>query len=284
MKKIFLGLLLNLLLLLISSEANAIKTKNSVGIDNIKTFNGVTSSSGVKTSNGIVNPVALLTQSVFYYDPFYSGSFSGTPANNDPIGTLNDRYGRGTWQLTQATGTSQPLYQSNSGKPYLLFDGVDDVLLTGLIDSSSYFGQSVSLIVVLRSDSVAGTNQNVIKYIGPTGPTRLLGIQVNTQIPNWISGATQNATSTYGTFKVFAGVKATGTNTKKVYTNGVLEATGNAVDITHATENMFLGSFRNAVPYAGFQGGIGEVVAFNFVLSDDQIIALTNYFRNRRAI
>lgn len=225
----------------------------------------------------------LLSTSVFYYDPFYSGSWAGTPANNDPIGTMNDRYGRATWQLTQAIGISQPLYQANSGKPYLLYDGIDDVLLTVPIDSSLYFPQVATVLMTLNSTNVA-TNKVALKYIGANAAARLLGVQSNAHIMNWISGGALNVTSAYTSFKVLGGTRVTGTNTKFGYTNGVREVTGNAVNITHAVESMFVGAFRNTVIYAGFQGGIGELVAWGTALSAYDVNLLSKYFMQRRGL
>lgn len=227
----------------------------------------------------------LLSQSVFYYDPFYSGSWSGTPANNDPIGTFNDRYGRATWQLTQPSGTSQPLYQSNSGKPYLLYDGVDDVLLTASINSTTDFsGQKVTILQTLNDTSSGVTNVNAVKYVGATSPTRLIGVQMNNQIPTWQAGGATNCSSTYNSFKVFGGVKATGTGTRIAYTNGKAESTGNGVDITNGSDNMFVGAFRNSAVYGAFTGWMGEYVGWNTALTAYDVNLLSRYFMARRGL
>ena len=48
-------------------------------------------------------------------------------ADTDPVARFNDQSGKGN-NATQATTTKRPLYKTNSGKPYLSFDGTDDTL------------------------------------------------------------------------------------------------------------------------------------------------------------
>lgn len=49
-------------------------------------------------------------------------------ADGDPVGLVLDKSGN-NYDLAQATASSRPIYKiDGSGKPYLLFDGVDDYL------------------------------------------------------------------------------------------------------------------------------------------------------------
>ena len=57
-------------------------------------------------------------------------------ADNDPVGRFNDKSGKGN-NLTQGTGTKRPLYAANGGKPYELYDGTDDHLLSSIIPGAA---------------------------------------------------------------------------------------------------------------------------------------------------
>lgn len=54
-----------------------------------------------------------------------------TYANDDPVGTFTDQIGSA--DLT-STGTERPLFKTNSGDPYLEFDGINDKLV-GTVES-----------------------------------------------------------------------------------------------------------------------------------------------------
>lgn len=68
-------------------------------------------------------------------------------ADGDAVQQANDKSGNGR-NVTQATSTARPLYKTGSGKPYLQYDGVDDVLLTAsgqtLKDGSGQFWVAAS--------------------------------------------------------------------------------------------------------------------------------------------
>lgn len=64
----------------------------------------------------------------------FQDSVGTTPvvADSDPVGRANDQSGRGN-NAVNATSGQRPLWRSNSGKPYLSFDGSDDRLVTTFV-------------------------------------------------------------------------------------------------------------------------------------------------------
>lgn len=79
-----------------------------------------------------------------WYDPsdmstLFQDSAGTTPvtAVDQPVGLMLDKSGRGN-HATQTTTTKRPLLkQDGNGKYYLLFDGVDDFMVTNSIDFTS---------------------------------------------------------------------------------------------------------------------------------------------------
>lgn len=75
---------------------------------------------GTLAGGGAWTPASLASITHWYRVRDLSGY-----ANNDPVGTLPDLIG--TADLA-STLTARPLYQTNAGDPYLLFDGINDQL------------------------------------------------------------------------------------------------------------------------------------------------------------
>lgn len=97
-----------------------------------------------------------------WYDPsdlttLYQDSAGTTPvtAHGQPVGLMLDKSGNGR-HASQPTAASRPLYQSVGGLQYLLFDGIDDFLVTGSIDFTATDKVSVFAGVRKLSDAAAG--------------------------------------------------------------------------------------------------------------------------------
>ena len=111
------------------------------------------------------SPAALFTgsqQGVWYDFSDLSTMFqdaAGTvpvTAPGQPVGRVLDKSGNGN-HATQSTDTLRPIYQIDAnGKPGLLFDGVDDFLVTPSIDFSASDKMLVSAGVRKLSDAAAG--------------------------------------------------------------------------------------------------------------------------------
>ena len=99
-----------------------------------------------------------------FYDPSDLSTLFQDTAGTQPVtaagqsvARINDKSGRGN-HATQANAASRPLYQvDGAGRGYLLFDGVDDSLATGIIDFTSTDKMTVIAGVRKLSDATAGS-------------------------------------------------------------------------------------------------------------------------------
>lgn len=91
------------------------------------------------------NPIALFAagEQGVWYDPsdlstLFQDAAGTIPvtAAGQPVGRVLDKSGRGN-HASQATATSRPILQQSGGLWSLLFDGVDDWMVTGNIDFSA---------------------------------------------------------------------------------------------------------------------------------------------------
>lgn len=97
-----------------------------------------------------------------WYDPsdlstMFQDSAGTTPvtAVGQPVGKILDKSGRGN-HATQSTAGYKPLLQTENGRNYLAFDGLDDFLVTGNVDFSSTDKIAVAAGVRKLSDAGAG--------------------------------------------------------------------------------------------------------------------------------
>lgn len=105
--------------------------------------NGLESKADLLSSTFYGNPIPLFfinSEQGAWYDPsdlttLFQDSAGATPvtAAGQPVGRMLDKSGRGN-HATQSTADRRPTYQiDSSGRPFLLFDGTDDGMLTSTI-------------------------------------------------------------------------------------------------------------------------------------------------------
>jgi len=96
---------------------------------------------GVTRQQGGYSPLSLFAASEqgAWYDPsdlstLFQDSAGTTPvtAAGQPVGLMRDKSGRAN-HATQTTAASRPTYQTSGGLHWLVFDGVDDFLVTPTI-------------------------------------------------------------------------------------------------------------------------------------------------------
>lgn len=124
------------------SIALAINDPNSAGFDPLSLF-------------------AAGEQGVWYDPSDFSTLFqdaAGTipvTAAGQPVGLMRDKSGRGN-HATQATATSRPILQTESGRWYLAFDGVDDGMATAAINLTTTDKTTVWVGIHKPSDVTSG--------------------------------------------------------------------------------------------------------------------------------
>lgn len=110
------------------------------------------------------NPLSLFAagEQGVWYDPSDMSTLfqdaAGTiqvTAAGQPVGMVRDKSGRGN-HATQATATSRPILQTESGKWYLAFDGVDDSMATAAINFTTTNNTTVWAGVRKLSDVAIG--------------------------------------------------------------------------------------------------------------------------------
>lgn len=137
-----------------------------------------------------------------WYDPsdfstMFQDAAGTTPvtAVGQPVGCILDKSGRGN-HATQATATSRPtLQQDSGGRYYLLFDGVDDWLQTGSIDFTSTDKMTVVAGVRKLSDAAVGIPLEVGTDTGTVNGSFMLVYPNDPSLTNtWRLGARGSAT------------------------------------------------------------------------------------------
>lgn len=141
-----------------------------------------------------------------------SGGSTSVAADTDPVGQANDQSGRGN-NVAQATTTRRPLWRENGGKPYLSYDGTDDVLVGPFLPTSA-----LTVAAACRPAGVAG---RTAVGGGNSGTSQRIGVGVASAD----AGVTLKATLSWGNETTGGGLY--GADLKN--TDHVLLLTGDAV-------------------------------------------------------
>jgi len=176
-------------------------------------------------------------------------------ADNDPVGRFNDKSGKGN-NVTQGTGTKRPLYASNSGKPYSLYDGADDHLLGSVTPSAA-------CTIAFAGRALAFAGAGIGGGAGATSKRAFIGVFTAGQLTvGWggeAFGTNLLTGDITGADHVFL-VTGDGT-TRDVYLDGVLkdsraptggpDGSGGAVALGCFNNNGTQSTFWNGRIYAG---------------------------------
>lgn len=133
---------------------------------------------------GVFSPASLFAmgEQGAWYDPSDLSTMFQDTAGTIPVTTpgqtvalILDKSGRGN-HATQATAASRPVYQvDGSGKPYLSFDGVDDGMVTAIIDPAADKAQGFVGLYKLQ-DTIRGS---VLEW-GPAPSTGRISMEAPT--------------------------------------------------------------------------------------------------------
>jgi hypothetical protein len=176
---------------------------------------------------------------------------------------------------TQATKANQPTYTPDglNGKPVLMFDGVDDRLVT----ASTTLGitNSASLIVVARTSSRTPPEQGVAGSDSLTNRFGLFITGTNAMRWNPISGTnTVQETSVTGA-QILAGTAQSGNSA--LFRNGTSIATGTAATGTMDNTPFNIGNMLQGTTLPHFSGPIAEVLVLPLSLSTTNRQLLEGY-------
>lgn len=190
-------------------------------------------------------------------------------AAGQPVGLMRDKSGRGN-HATQATATSRPILQTEGGKWYLAFDGVDDGMVTAAINFTatnkmSYWSGVRKLSdavpgVITELSATTGSNTGSFSISGPAlitvGPNYRMEVRGDAAtIPAWLcSTFTSPITSVLMCLFDIAGAGRTTEIFPRI--NGVIPTL-----TTGGAEPAGGGNFGNYPLYIGRRGGTS--LAFN---------------------
>ncbi len=160
---------------------------------------------------------------------------------------------------TQAVLGLKPTFQTNeinTSLPVIRFDGIDDVMLTPSIASTS----TLTIFVVTKANS--GANRYIVSF-GPTVFSALLGNFGSAIVEIFDSPRLSVGALSTSAFNLFEVVKNGGGTSTTTYRNGVQIATDGSVSAT-TTGTWFIGSGPVADQY---DGDIAEIIAYDTPLA-----------------
>lgn len=178
----------------------------------------------------------------------------------------------------QATGVQRPVYKPNSGKPYLLFDGSDDALVTPFIPTAN-----LTLVVATQMAGGAAA-QNIIGGGNTATNTRCsIGIGTSGQVQiNWgsTSGATITASGDIRNTDRVLLITGDGTSVD-TYMDGTLIDTRAPSGTPGGTTGLSLGARNNNGSLLGFSTArLYAAAALNRRVTPSEISLITSKFRS----
>lgn len=203
-------------------------------------------------------------------------AFTATGAGDTTLDNVSVKQVAGNHGL-QATTSARPFYKPNSGKPYLLFDGSDDRLLTSFLPTTA-----LTVAVAVRIRQAAGVQSCPIGGGSSASNTRVRIDRLNTGGLTWAWGT--NAGVEYGG-------NMTGQDAVALLTgeSGACDFWLNGAQMISATPAggpngggaITLGAYNNAgTPTTFFNDGIYAALALNRRVTPAEIALITSRFRS----
>jgi len=234
-------------------------------------------------NNPIYSPSNLFASSEpgAWYDPsdlttLFQDSAGTTPvtAAGQPVGKMLDKSGRGN-HATQSTAGSRPIYQTSGGKSYLVFDGIDDFMVTPTITPGS---DKVQVFAGIRklSDAATGT----VADINGAATTNFFMLRAPAAASNtfgWYSGGTSFVAMLPSGYpapvtKVLTGIGDIAAPVAYLRINGVQVATSSTTQGTGAYGNYPIYIGRRGGTTLPFNGNLyGLIVRYGPNLTTSQI-------------
>lgn len=228
-----------------------------------------------------------------WYDPSDSTTLFQDTAGTIPVtavgqsvARINDKSGRGN-HATQATAAARPTYQVDaSGRPFLLFDGVDDGLATSSITFGTNSAQIVSGVRKL-SDVAAGMVAESGNLSPPGSVTMFAPAAANNTYSFRSRGSVAAVDVTASPFvapitSVVTGIGDTSLNTCIIRVNGVQAGSRTTVQgaMNYTSAPIYVGRRSNG--QSPFNGRVyGLVMRYGPTLTDGQITGLETWMNGK---
>ena len=201
--------------------------------------------------------------------------------DGDPVTTWADQSGSGN-DLAQATASLKPTYQTNeiNGRPIVQADGSDDEMET----AGSLTLKPVTVVFVARPTNF--TNYRTIFGSGTDGGLQIRFTQttgtVHTLAQSTAAIATSTGTAVAATpIMVAFSYSAVGAYVFRL--DGAADSSGTN-DQTITAEPIILLNHGTAPGGEPFIGGLGELLIYDSVLAEADIISLETYLNGRWAV
>ena len=212
---------------------------------------------------------------------------------SNAVSQWSDKSGSG-WHLSQATSTLRPATNltTRNGLNVITFDGVDDILtntsnalfqnLAGFSWFVTFQNVNTNISRIVHKVAVTGVNNRAgFSSRRVTTKYEALARRVDADALSSATGTTDTNTTSWMLLGQICNFSA-GTNVLRV--NRVVEAS--AATTTGLVENVTGGALAvggNPTPSQWFGGSVGEVVAYDRVLTASEITQLEEYLRNKWA-
>lgn len=229
-----------------------------------------------------------------WYDPsdittLFQDTAGTTPvtAAGQSVARINDKSGRGN-DATQATLAQQPTYQiDGNGRPYLLFDGVDDSMVTPTItpgvDKAQVFAGMRKLSDALAISVFCELSANTLNNNGAFR----MGAPSSAASYAWLSKGTILATATASGFAAPITSVVTGIGD---ISGDVATIRVNGANLQTTTTDQGTGNYLAYPLYIGRRGGVGNsfngqmyslIVRFGSNLDNTTIIRTENWVNSK---
>lgn len=202
-----------------------------------------------------------------------TGATTPVTTDNDPVGRDNDQSGNGNNSI-QATAANRPLWKTNSGKPYLQFDGVNDILVSPFLP-----GAAVTLAMAFNNATTGGilmgggSTPNNRAYLQIDGSGRLGG-GFGSQAVGTIFGGSSTLNVNH------VGILTANASAVTVYVDGSQVYTGaSAGSPVGGTGTIGIGGFNNSnVPASWSNTRVFSVLGLNRVVTAAEVSLITTQF------
>jgi hypothetical protein len=270
----------------VPASATATGTAGQIAYDNANGFFYVATATNIWKRASLQSWLPVSTSLQMWLDAsdgqslFNATSGGSLVAADGAVARWEDKSGNGR-HATQATSGSRPLRKLSvqNGLGGLRFDGSNDTLTT----STNYHVSDLTIFVVAKRTSGTGA-------FFQTGNTSGLGYSAGDSITSGFdncyargvaNGQVGSITST--SWRVISVTYTAGS--RKVYIQGTLVDTESFTIITPNSSNG-IASWIGAIDDAGYflNGDIGEMIAYNAVLSDTDRAAVESYLMSKWGI
>jgi hypothetical protein len=229
---------------------------------------------------------ATISGAVFWYDAFKQAQGLVSSWSNQILPT----------PATQGTTTNQPnnTAATINGKPALLFDGVNDLILASATNANADIfanGGTIAMVFKPIGDSTGTAGRLFEKTVANGGyfcthGLRNLGFIANFTISGGVWATPSNSVINGNNyFFIITYDNSSIANNPNIYLNSTSpitltkSTTPSGVRLSDASSSLMIGNRIDSARC--FNGAIAEIMGFKKILSASEISQLINYFKNK---